>query len=188
MLGKKISLNYSKGFTAAALVLGFSVAALPAQADVITFNSLTNPGTDFTSAGTSYTEDGFTFTGVAGPFGNELIAWNTDDPNHPANSTDASLTAYFAAMSIALSSGGAFDLQSIDLAQWGANQHGGSTFAVTFNGVKEGGGTVSQTFNVANVAGSPVFGTFSFSGFTDLTQVSVSRAFFRAALLGSLTT
>ena len=142
--GRKKSLNYLKGFTAAALVLGFSVRALPAQADVITFNSLTNPGTGFTSAGTSYTEDGFTFTGVASPYGNELIAWNTDDPNHPANSADASLTAYFAAMSIELSNGGAFDLQSIDLAQWGANQlaQGNPTFAVTFNGVKEGGGTV----------------------------------------------
>ena len=36
-----------------------------------------------------------------------------------------------------------------------------------------------MTFNVANVAGSPVLSTFSFSGFTDLTQVSVEQGFFQ---------
>ena len=157
-----------------------ALAVQPAHAVVVDFNSLTNAGTGYTSAGTSYTEDGFTFTGIAGPYGNQLIAWNTDDPNHPGNSTNASLTAYFAAMSVSLTNGGTFDLQSIDLAQWGANQlaNGGATFAVTFTGTQQGGGTVSQTFNVSNVAGSPVLTTYNFAGFTNLTQVSVEQGYF----------
>jgi hypothetical protein len=135
------------------------------------------------SPGGSYTQDGFTFTSCCGfGSGTDLGAWQSSSPGHPTGGASATSLVPFWAFStntIAPTSG-VFDLLSIDLAQWGVNQGGGSgTFTLTFTGTKFGGGSVSQTFTISNLP-TPTLSTFNFSGFTNLTQVSFIQGSFPA--------
>ena len=155
-------------------------AATQSSAAVINFSRLTQAGTGFNGVGPPYSQDGFTFTSVNGGFGNLLGAFQSSSPNHPAGGNAAtSLTAYYALMKVTITpASGNFDLLSIDLAEWGANQGGGTgTFTQGFTGTKSGGGTVSQTFTISRSA-TPTLATFAFSGFTNLTSVSFTQGIF----------
>jgi hypothetical protein len=162
--------------------LGSLCAAHLAGATTINFSPLTLPGSGFNDTGPTYSQDGFTFTGSLNPSSpNDLGAFLSSDPSHPVGgSTTTSLTAFYASTTVTMTpTSGTFDLQSIDLAQYGANQGAGSgSFVVTFTGTQFGGGTVVQAFTVPMVSGSPVLGTYDFSGFTDLTQVAVLQGFY----------
>jgi len=172
--------------TSAAIVSGALVlAARPAVALVINFATLAQPGTGFNFVGTTYSQDGFTFTGSDGPFGNGVGTWGLSDPSHPVGGASATSFAPFDADTLLTitPSSGTFNLEKVDLAQWGFDQiaqAGNSSFSVTFDGVQKGGALVSQTFTVPNLTGSPALGVYSFSGFTDLTQVSVLQGVFPA--------
>jgi hypothetical protein len=172
--------------TAAVIVSGALVLAVPpAAALVINFATLAQPGTGFNFIGTTYSQDGFTFTGSGGPYGNALGTWGLSDPSHPVGgSSTTSLTPYYADTLLTITpSSGTFNLKSVDLAQWGFDQlaqAGNSSFSVTFDGIQKGGALVSETFTVPNLAGSPVPAAYDFSGFTELTQVSVLQGVFPA--------
>jgi len=155
------------------------LAAQPAAALVINFAPLTQPAGGFNSIGDTYSQDGFTFTGSAQPLGsafNYLGTWGSSDPDHPVGGSNTTSLMPFNEQTLftMTPNSGTFDLKSVDLAQWGFDQLlFAPSFSVTFNGVVNGGGLVSQTFSVSNLAGSPVLSTYAFSGFTNLTQVSV---------------
>jgi hypothetical protein len=162
-----------------------------ARATVISFDPLAVPGpgantpvAGFNDVGSFYQQDGFTFTGSGG-YGPDLGGWLQSDPNlnYPVGGSAAtSLTTYYALATLSIApNSGTFGLQSVDLAQWGYDQlgqAGNSTFSVTFDGHKAGGGDVFQTFTVANTSGESVLATYSFSGFTDLTEVTVQQGIF----------
>lgn len=155
-------------------------AATQSSAAVINFGGLTQAGTGFNAVGPPYSQDGFHFTSVSGGFGNLLGAFQSSSPNHPAGGNSAtSLTAYYGLMTVTIApASGNFDLLSIDLGDWGANQGGGAgTFTQSFTGTKSGGGTVSQTFTISRSA-TPTLTTFTFSGFTNLTSVSFTQGIF----------
>jgi hypothetical protein len=172
---------YGAVVIAAAIVVGGTLmfAAQPAEALVINFSPLAQAGAGFNSIGDTYSQDGFTFTGSAQPEGsafNYLGTWGSSDPDHPiGGSNTTSLMPYYQDTLFTITpNSGTFDLKSVDLAQWGFDQLlFAPSFSVTFDGVVNGGGLVSQTFSVSNLAGSPVLSTYAFSGFTNLTQVSV---------------
>jgi hypothetical protein len=161
-----------------------------ASGSTIDFSSLSSTGTlvsgpfgDFLQQGGSVAVDGFTFTSTftSGTFG--LAVWTAGDPSHPVGGLSAtSLFEYNAAQTTTIrrSGGGAFELDGIDLTQWGADMPGGpGTFDVTFLGTKSNlVDTVSQTFHVARNIGAPVLQSFLFSGFSDLDNVKVVQGAF----------
>ena len=163
-------------------------ATLSAVADTINFSSLSQSGTGFnpdpSAPQNSVTVDGFVFSSSSGPFGNDIGVWKNDDPNHPVGGTSStSLLEYYAGNTTTMTASGnsAFELDSIDLAEWGANQAGGAgTFKVTFIGKHSDSTTVSQTFTVSNNAGSPMLQTFAFSGFSNVVSVDFTQGVFSA--------
>ena len=155
-------------------------AALDSSGAVINFTVLTQPGTGFNSVSNPYIQDGFEFTGTSGGFGNTIGAFQSGSANHPAGGAAAtSFTAFFGDTLVSIFPlSGTFDLVSIDLAEWGANQGGGTgTFSQTFTGSLFGGGTVSQTFTITRTP-TPVLSTFTFSGFTHLTEMHFTQGIF----------
>ena len=174
-------------------------AATPLSANTITinFSGLTMAGSgppapnspgrgsgfNDVSPGGSYTQQGFTFQSCCGfGSGTDLGAWQSSSPGHPTGGASAtSLVPFWAFSTNTITpTSGVFDLLSIDLAQWGANQGGGSgVFALTFTGMKFGGGSVAQTFTISNLP-TPTLSTYTFSGFTNLTQVSFVQGSFPA--------
>jgi hypothetical protein len=161
------------------LLLSLAIA-VPRSAigSVINFSSLSQPGSSYFRYYAFVSVDGFTFTSNV-VYGIGLSVWEDSSPNHPVGGTAATSLFEFTEGDITTfgpSGGGSFQLNAIDLAEFGAGQSGGlGTFAVTFVGTKTDLTTVTQTFMVANNAGSPVLQSFAFSGFSDLTDVKVQQ-------------
>jgi hypothetical protein len=163
--------------------LGFAlVLVLPGRVSAasINFSDLSEPGTGYVNFAATV-RDGFSFSSdLTGPYGGlGLTVWRNDDPNHPVGgATTTSLFEYTAlnTTTIARVGGGAFGLTAIDLAPWGQFLSSfPATFPVTFKGTKSDHTTVQQTFMVENRPGAPQLQTFTFTGFTDLTSVSVQQ-------------
>jgi hypothetical protein len=169
------------------LVLSATALPLAASTMTINFSDLSAAGTGFNAAGAagSYTQDGFTFQASAGAGPSPLIgAWESSNPNAPAGGVAAtSLVPYYEGAGVTISpTSGVFDLLSIDLADFGADQGGGTgNFTITFTGDISGGGTVSQTFTVARTA-TPTLSTYDFAGFDDLTAVTFNQGTYAANL------
>jgi len=163
-----------------ALVLALGLAR-SATATTINFASLSQPGSGSRSLGTSLTFGGFDFTSTPGGFGDlGLDVWQDSSPNHPVGGSAATSLFEFTALATTTfkpTGGGTFELDGIDLTQYGVGQPGGN-FAVTFVGTKSNLSTVTQTFVVPIDAATPVLHPFTFSGFTDLTSVSVQQGIF----------
>jgi hypothetical protein len=172
------------------LVTGSLVAATDAAATTINFSSLAVAGSSNTphNLGTSITVDGFTFSHDAGGCTICLAVWETDSVYHPTGGAETtSLFEYlaFSITTITKDGGGTFELNGIDLAQWGPFDSGGPfppsfppTFDVLFTGTKSDSTTVTQTFTVTNnqtVLGKPFLQSFVFSGFVDLQSVSMKQ-------------
>jgi hypothetical protein len=169
-------------------LLVLSATALPLAASTITinFSGLSKAGTGFNAAGAagSYTQDGFTFQASAGAGPPLIGAWESGSPNAPAGGVAAtSLVPYYEGAGVTISpTSGVFDLLSIDLADFGADQDGGTgDFTITFTGDRSGGGTVSQTFTVPRTA-TPTLSTYDFTGFDDLTAVMFTQGTYAANL------
>ena len=135
----------------------------------IDFSSLSQSGSTFVDVGNSVTGDGFTFSSGTGDF----YVWEASSANLPSgNVADTSLFEYYADATTLTSYGGAFTLNSIDLAPLIAG--GTGTFDVTFTGTHADSTTVSQTFTVSDSPDGLT--TFDFSaGFTDLVSVSFTQ-------------
>jgi hypothetical protein len=162
------------------LLLGLT--ARSADATTINFASFSQAGTNFNALGASVTQSGFTFSSSGGGFCNTLGVWEDSSPNHPTGGTSTtSLLEYCADATTTMVQFGnvAFDLNAIDLAEWGADQAGGAgTFTVTFSGTRADSSTVTQTFTVSNNSGSPNLQHFAFSGFTNIVSVSFVQGIF----------
>lgn len=157
-------------------IMAFALMQFSAEAATISFFGLSQDGSGAFAVTTPYTQNGFTFTNSS-----TWEIWERDSPNHPTGGdASTSLVPYFAGdqIGIAASDTFAFDLVSIDLASWGADQPGAS-FGVTFAGTRFGGGTVYQTFTVPNYA-TPQLSTFTFTGFGDVTSVSAVQGDYSA--------
>ena len=151
---------------AAALAIGLGVTTA-ADAAVINFNS----DTTYTAA-TWISEGGMTFSGY------ELYLippdWALANPStYNSPLTSPILATWLAPMTMSLTSGAAFDLQSIDMGLGWWNLPGGDTETITgtrANCVDDGTGncTVTQTFNVGYT-----FQTYALSAdFTGLSSVT----------------
>jgi len=171
----------------AALVAAPSVA----RASTINFAGLTGSGTPNSAFGgleyfgSSLTYQGFTFTSSY-PIGFGLTIWETASPNHPTGgSATTSLLEYVATSTttIARANAAPFELNAIDLANWGAFQSFPATFSVTFTGTKSNLSTVTQTFVVNNgpSGNSPTLQNFVFNNtFTDLVSVQMTQGTYAA--------
>ena len=151
-------------------VFGVSVAcalalsASPAGAGTIDFESLLQTDASIHNQGSSYSEDGFTL--LSDPPGGGL-GFVTLGTGYPAFTGSTSLANYLVdgVTELALTGGGSFSLDSIDLAGF----NGPSVVPVTFTGDLTGGGTVTTTFTTTGGVGAD---TFTFSGFDSVTKVS----------------
>jgi hypothetical protein len=167
ILGKKTIMQ--KALLRSLGVAIFIVGTVPLSADVLDFSSLSQSGNSFVDVGNSLTGDGLTFSSGTGDF----YAWEASSANLPSGSVaDTSLFEYYANATTLTSYGGAFALNSIDLAP--LIEGGAGTFDVTFTGTHADSTTISQTFTVSD---SPdELTTFDFSGgFTDLVSVSFTQ-------------
>ncbi len=151
-----------------------------ASAEILSFASLSVSGSGMNSEGGSVSVDGFEFTSEDAAFD----IWEASSPNLPSlNPADTSLFEFFAGSTTTLSDGGsAFSLNSIDLAPVLAGPPlacaicGPGTFTVTFTGTHPDSSIVTQTFTVNDSgSASPALQTFTFSGFTDLVNVTFTQ-------------
>lgn len=132
---------------------------LDAGAVTLDFQSLEHTDALQAYHGTSYTEQGFTIDAVS------LYSNGTQYMDY-----EGSTALFFGNQgtigTLSASSGSAFNLTSIDLAEVNPG-----TATVSFTGYLLGGGTVSQSFTLDGIQGGAGFQTFTFSGFTNLTHV-----------------
>ena len=152
-------------------------------ASTINFSSFSQPGNNFNNLGTSVTQSGFTFSSASGPFGDGgLGVWQDSSSNHPPGGSASTSLLEFTGLTtttMTASGNGAFDLNSIELAEWGASQGGGvGSFSVTFTGTRADNSTVSQSFTVLNNVGSPQLQNFNFSGFSNVVKVQFTQGIF----------
>jgi hypothetical protein len=149
------------------VVTGFVVlpilATAPAQAAVMTFESLALNDNAIHNAGSTYTESGFTIS-YSGQIG--LLYYGTQYRSYQGSTA---LFPYSVNNLISLTKvgGGAFDLASIDLTDFTG---GSGTQNTTFNftGTRADNSTVNQSVTVDDLRG---FQTFNFSGFNNLAKV-----------------
>ena len=148
-------------FATAAAVL---FTALAAHATNINFNNLSGANG---SAFTSYTQGGFSVQNSAGQF---LVATDFGDPvpslfSGGQDSSFAPLATRMASITITLTNGGAFNFDSVDL----ANQSGNGTFS--FSGSFDGTSVFTQSGSIPTI---PFFDTFdSTSPTLDLTSLTI---------------
>jgi hypothetical protein len=156
------------------LVASTTCASGIAQAAVISFSSLSQPGTELRQLGNTVSQDGFTFASSGGSFGNILSVWQAGSANLPVGGVaSTSLMEYYAESTTTMTAtdGSAFQLNGIDLASWAVGQIG--TMTVTFDGTRTDGSLVSQSFDVINSGNStPELQRFEFgASFTNLSSV-----------------
>jgi hypothetical protein len=133
----------------------------PAQAAVMTFESLALNDNAIHNAGSTYTESGFTLS-YAGQIG--LLYYGTQRSSYTGSTA---LYPYSTASLTRLTKvgGGAFDLSSIDLAD---ASNSGTQPTINFTGTRADNTIVTQSLALDNLPGVQ---TFNFSGFTNLAKV-----------------
>lgn len=163
--------TYPPQIAKALLLTGFSalsvVAAAPAQAAVLNFESLAVNNSNLNNVGTTYTENGFTVSQVGSqPF--QLAVFGTQATQFPGSTALFNDTVN-GLISLTQVGGGAFTLSSIDLAN--INNTATPT-PVTFSGLRADTTTIAQTFT----SSAPGLTTFNFTNFTDLVSVDWTQA------------
>lgn len=151
------------------------------NATTINFSALNDPNTDRVElAPSGYSVDGYTFTGTQQPG-----IWTTGDPGYPiegipdnpvGGSANVALSTLFAGGTITVTKDDsqAFNVLSIDVAQWGAFPEGFTgTYAAFFSGYDAGNSLIaSQVCTGLDVAaGQPVLSTCNLSGFTNISSL-----------------
>lgn len=152
--------------TLAAFASLLALLSFTAQASVISFDSLEQSGTTYQFV-TSYTEAGFSFTSTSNSFGSAQqgnVGWYFGSASLFNNTSGATTT-------LARVGGGAFSLNSIDLAPVSTGWGLGATISLV--GHLNGGGTVNQSFLVDD---GYFFQTFALTGFTNLDSVTWVQA------------
>ncbi len=139
------------------------LAVAPANAVVMNFESLAVNDASVHLQGSTYTESGFN---VSSSTGQTFSSFGTQRSEYPG-STALTLFGDVGSTLVRLTQvgGGAFDLSSIDLADY-FNQ--GLQRTVNFTGTKADNSTVTQSVALDNLPGLQ---TLNFSGFTNLAKV-----------------
>ena len=142
-------------------VAGLLAAAGLAQADTVTFDSLTNPG-DWQYTTDTYTEDGFSFAATLRTGGYSLYSYGTSNPLN-ADPTGATLGENYDGQALVVSraGGGTFSLTSFDLA---FNADGANPGLVRFD-YTDGSGTHSTQLSFTDQSQLHTF-TFDYTGLT----------------------
>lgn len=158
-----------------------SVLVTAGHATTINFSALDDPLTDRVElAPTGYSVDGFTFIGTEQPG-----IWTTGDPGCPiegipdnpvGGAADVALSTFFGGGMITMTKddGQAFNVLSIDVAQWGAfPEEFTGTYAAVFEGYDAGHNLIaSQVCTGPDIAaGQPVLGTCNLSGFSNISSL-----------------
>jgi hypothetical protein len=160
---KLFTAKISKNFALTSFLALPILATAPANAAVMTFESLALNDNAIHSVGSTYTESGFTLS-YSGQIG--LLYYGTQRSGYQGSTA---LFPYSVNNSIRLTKvdGGAFDFASIDLTDFAG---GSNTQNTTFNftGTRADNSTVNQSVIVDALSG---FQTFNFSGFNNLARV-----------------
>jgi len=130
--------------------------AMNAQADIVTFESLSHDDDQIVDHGATYTEGGFLFTNIAtiesSGFDPSLATFGMQAYEY-TGSTALFNNNYEGITVLTRLDGNAFSFHSIDLAELYAYDLEGYTFDVTFNGLLSNGSSVSQTVTLDNLTG-----------------------------------
>lgn len=137
------------------------LAVAPANAVVINFESLALNNNSINNAGSTYTESGFTVS-YSGQIGLQYYGTQRSGYTGSTALVPFSSTALTRLIKVG---GGAFDLSSIDLADF---NNGGTQLTASFTGTKADNSIVTQSFSTDTLPGVQ---TFNFPGFTNLTKV-----------------
>jgi len=158
---------------AAAAAAGLA-AATPGFAATVTFEDLPSSGNPFLVTENS---GGMTFTSA---HAHVLDPADTRLANNGTNSIGAEAASNLGRpLDFGLTGGGAFTLNSVDVAEFWQASSGLSDFMdVIFTGNQSGGGVLSLTFTLDGirdgVGGANDFQTVAFAGWTDLLSVTVT--------------
>lgn len=157
----------TKIVTILAAVMLVSSSVVNAAIVVLDFESLSTPGTGYTSLGPSYTEAGFNLQAV--PIGG-LYYYHSDDENFAGSTALFSMApgaGLFDTM-LTQADGLIFDLVSIDLTEWRPDVSGGR---VALIGTKSDNSTVTTYLTLDGVFG---FERYTVEGFTGLTALRLA--------------
>lgn len=146
------------------VIAALALSAAPASAVVIDFESLLQDNASFHNQGSTYNEDGFTLLADPPSGGLGFVSLGTSYPTF-SGSTSLANFGVGGLTELALTGGGSFSLDSIDLAGF----NGPNVVPVTFTGDLTGGGTVTTMFTTSGGIGAE---TFTFSGFESVVRVS----------------
>ncbi|MCB5207010.1 PEP-CTERM sorting domain-containing protein [Methylovorus mays] len=151
-------------FTIAVLAL---LCSLNAQAATIDFDSLAVADNAVHSQGASYTEDGYMLVDNApSP---DLQTLGTLHTYYTQSTALIKTTSYQQSTTMTSTSGSAFDLLSLDLAEWG----GLPSTQVKIVGYFAAGGSISQILTLDQLYG---FQSFAVSGFTSLLSLTITQS------------
>lgn len=143
------------------------LCSLNAHATIIDFESLAVADSAVHSHGASYTEDGYTLVDNApSP---DLQTLGTQHIYYTQSTALSKLTSYQQSTTVTNDAGSAFDLISLDLAEWG----GLPPTEVKIIGFFANGGSISQLLTLDQVYG---FQTFAISGFTNLLSLKITQS------------
>lgn len=173
-------MQISRLFQKSVVSISMVLASVAANAAMITFDSLEQPGCGVVSCFTnmaSYSEAGFTFTSnftddlaFASAMQGTTGVWYAGSAGLFNN-----YGAFGGVTTLTMDGGGPFDVLSIDLAPLSTHFPGPYTAGpttVSFIGNIHGSGTVTQSFTTLS---SLAFSNFTFSGFTNLDSLVWSQ-------------
>ena len=148
------------------VIAALALSAAPASAVVIDFESLLQDNGSINPQGATYSEDGFTLLADPPSGGLGFVSFGTLAVPFFSGSTSLANFGVGGLTELALTGGGSFSLDSIDLAGF----NGPGVVPVTFTGDLTGGGTVTTTFTTTGGTGADTF-TFP-SSFDSVIKVS----------------
>jgi hypothetical protein len=153
--------------------------AMNAQADIVTFDSLSHIDDLTTDHGASYTENGFLFTNIATEEGSgfspslatfgAMVTVDQAPYGYYSGSTALFNNNNEGVTVLSRVDGNAFSFNSIDLAELSPYDDSAYAFDVTFNGLFADGSSVFQTVTLDNLTGVQ---NYTFSAFSNVVSVN----------------
>lgn len=147
--------------------IALAVSAVAANASIVDFEDLSNPGPSFTLYGDTVNSGGFTFTSVSHVGDTQAIAaWASDSPFYTGS--NAIFANYFDdSLDMVKTGGGTFSVTSIGLADVFI---GSTSGVVTFMGTHADSTTVTETVVLAD---GSFMTSYALSSMTNLVKMNI---------------
>lgn len=169
---------FASNFKTALLTSILALSAAAAQADVITFEGITNSSKVYSGAG-NVPLAGYALasSGASTAYALDSTAYAFSS-NYASNGTDYLRLQPSSSITLTSTTNPLFSVNSIDLASWYYNGSTGNNSTATLTGTFANGTTISATYllNNNNIASTNDFTTELLSGFTNLTSFKIAAS------------